>query len=113
MNSPPSTLMMSPLMKSVPSPDSARIAFATSCGVVIRPVGFRFIVMSIIVCDSGILSSAGVTVTPARMQFAVAPVPCRASSMASWRTCDSSAALADDTTPYDGTTRVEPSEVIA
>ena len=26
MNSPPSTLMMSPLMKSVPSPESARIA---------------------------------------------------------------------------------------
>ena len=33
--------------------------------------------------------------------------------MASWRMCASSAALADDTTPYDGTTRVEPSEVIA
>ena len=56
---------------------------------------------------------AGVTVTPARMQFAVAPVPRRASSMASWRTCDSSAALADDTTPYEGTTRDDPSEVIA
>ena len=52
-------------------------------------------------------------VTPARMQLAVTPVPCRASSIASWRMCDSSAALADDTTPYDGTTRVEPSEVIA
>ena len=47
------------------------------------------------------------------MQFAVAPVLLRASSIASWRMCDSSAALADDTTPYDGTTRVEPSEVIA
>jgi hypothetical protein len=75
MNSPPSTLMMSPLMNPVPSPESARIAFATSCGVVIRPVGFRFIVMSIIVCDSGIFRRAGVTVTPALMQFAVAPVP--------------------------------------
>ena len=53
------------------------------------------------------------TVTPARMQLAVAPVPLRASSIASWRTCDSRAALADDTTPYEGTTRVEPSEVIA
>ena len=42
MNSPPSTLMMSPLMKSVPGPDSATMAFATSCGVVIRPVGLRF-----------------------------------------------------------------------
>ena len=77
MYSPPSTLMMSPLMNPVPSPDSARIASATSCGVVIRPVGFRFIVMSIIVCDSGILSSAGVTVTPARMQLAVDAGPLR------------------------------------
>ena len=46
-------------------------------------------------------------------EFAVAPMFCRASSIASWRMCDSRAAFADDTTPYDGTTRVEPSEVIA
>ena len=41
----------------------------------------------------------GVTVTPARIAFAVTPVPCRASSMASCRMWDSRAALADDTTP--------------
>ena len=69
MNSPPSTEMMSPLMNSVPSRDKARMAFATSCGVVMRPVGFRFMVMSIIVWDSGILSSAGVTVTPALLKI--------------------------------------------
>ena len=40
MNSPPSTPMTSPLMNSVPSPDSARIVFATSWGVVMRPVGW-------------------------------------------------------------------------
>src|SRR5206468_2813193 len=99
MNSPPSTLMMSPLMKAVPSPERARIAFATSWGVVIRPVGFRFIVMSIIVWASGILRRAGVSVTPARIAFTVTPEPLRASSIASWRTCDSSAAFADETTP--------------
>ena len=57
--------------------------------------------------------SAGVIVTPARIALAVIPVPRRASSIASWRMCDSRAALADETTPYDGTTRVEPSDVIA
>ena len=61
--------------------------------------GFVVEVMSIIVWDSGIFSSAGVTVTPARMAFAVTPVPCRASSIASCRMWDSRAALADDTTP--------------
>jgi len=35
----------------------------------------------------------------------------RASSIASWRTWLSRAAFADDTTPYEGTTRVDPSEV--
>src|SRR3990172_6467662 len=85
MNSPPSTLMMSPLMKSVPGPDSATMAFATSWGVVIRPVGLRFIVRSIICWLSGIFRSAGVIVTPARMALIVAPVPFRASSIASCR----------------------------
>ena len=33
--------------------------------------------------------------------------------MASWRQCDSRAALAAETAPYDGIVRAEPSEVIA
>ena len=58
--------------------------------------------------------SAGVFVTPARMAFdRDARVQAAPSSIASCRMCDSSAALADETTPYDGTTRDEPSEVIA
>jgi len=47
------------------------------------------------------------------MVFAVIPFRVWASSIASWRMCDSSAALADDTTPYEGTTRDDPSDVIA
>ena len=62
---------------------------------------------------TGIFMSAGVTVTPARIALTLMPVPLRASSIASWRQCDSSAAFAADTAPYVGTTRVEPSEVIA
>ena len=62
---------------------------------------------------SGIFMSAGVMVTPARIALAVMPLCSRPSSIASWRMCDSRAAFADETTPYDGTTRVEPSEVIA
>ena len=73
--------------------------FATSWGVVIRPVGFRRVAASMIASCSGIFISAGVSVTPARMVLAVTPVPSRASSIASCRVCDSSAALADDTTP--------------
>ena len=91
--------MTSPLMNSVPSPDSARIAFATSCVVVIRPVGLRRVAASMIAPFSGIFISAGVSVTPARIAFAVTPVPRRASSIASCRMCDSSAAFADETTP--------------
>ena len=112
MYSPPSTPITLPVTKSKPSPLIDTIAAATSCGVVIRPVGLRRIEVSMIAWCSGIFISAGVTVTPARIAFTVIPVPRRASSIASWRVCDSSAAFAADTAPYEGTTRVEPSEVI-
>ena len=55
--------------------------------------------------------SAGVSVTPARIAFAV--TPSGASSNASCRMCDSSAAFAADTAPYALITRVEPELVIA
>src|SRR4029079_6347680 len=112
-NSPPSTLMMLPLIQSESVSDSVTIASATSCVVVIRPCGFRASVTSIIRWFSGILRSAGVSVTPARIEFTATPVSRRANSIASCRTCDSIAALAPDTTPYDGTTRLVPSDVIA
>ena len=56
----------------------------------------------IVVVLGDLHAAPGVIVTPARIALAVMPVPRRASSIASWRMCDSSAALADDTTPYDG-----------
>ena len=69
--------------------------------------------MSTIRWFSGILRSAGVSVTPARIEFTAIPSPRRANSIASCRTCDSIAAFAPDTTPYEGMTRLVPSEVIA
>ena len=75
------------------------MVFATSCGVVIRPVGFRFVAASMIMSCSGIFMSAGVIVTPARIVLAVIPESSRANSIASWRMCDSRAAFADDTRP--------------
>ena len=75
------------------------MVLATSWGVVIRPVGLRFVAASMIASCSGIFISAGVRVTPARMVLAVTPVPSRASSIASCRVWDSRAAFADETTP--------------
>ena len=105
--------MMLPLIQSESVALSVTIASATSCGVVIRPCGLRASVTSIIRWFSGILRRAGVSVTPARIELTAIPPPFRANSIASWRTCDSSAAFAPDTTPYDGTTRLVPSDVIA
>ena len=62
---------------------------------------------------SGILRSAGVSVTPARIALTATPASSRASSIASWRQCDSRAAFAAETAPYDGIVRADPSEVIA
>ena len=75
MNSPPSTPITSPLMKSVPSPDRTTIALATSWGVVIRPVGFRLVADAMIMSCSGIFISAGVIVTPGPDRVGGDPLP--------------------------------------
>ena len=62
-----------------------------------RPCGLRRVASWTIRSEPGIFSSAGVTVTPARTALAV--MPRGASSTASWRMFDSSAALAADTGP--------------
>ena len=54
-------------------------------------------VVSTLTSKFGISLAAGVSVTPARMALAV--IPWEASSVASWRILDSSAALAADTGP--------------
>jgi hypothetical protein len=72
-------------------------ARATSAGVVMRPCGLRRRASAAIASYPGIFWAAGVAVTPARTALAV--IPSGASSAASWRTCDSSAALAAVTGP--------------
>src|SRR5439155_1585817 len=82
------------------------IARATSSGVVRRPLGLRRRATSLIVSWPGIFWRAGVSVTPARIEFAV--IPRGASSEASCRMWDSRAALAAETGPYWGSTRAPP-----
>ncbi len=65
---------------------------ATSSGVVSRLCGLRFLAISISFSCPGISRSAGVSVTPARIAFAV--IPAGASSRASCRMYESSAAFA-------------------
>ena len=71
-----------------------------SSGVVSRPFGFRSSAAATSASDPGIFSRAAVCVTPAMIAFAV--IPRGASSTASCRMCDSRAALAADTAPYEG-----------
>src|SRR6266568_247323 len=96
-SSPPSTLMTFPVIQSAPGLHSATIAPPRSVGVVRRWCGFRWVAISTSFSFPGILRSAGVSVTPPRSAFTA--IPSGASSSASWRQCDSSAALAADTAP--------------
>src|SRR5439155_1274450 len=91
--------------------EPAHAARATSSGVVRRPLGLRRRATSLIVSWPGIFWRAGVSVTPARIEFAV--IPRGASSEASCRMWDSRAALAAETGPYWGSTRAPPDEIIA
>ena len=113
-NSPPSTEMMLPLIQSESVALSVTIASATSCGrrhPAVRIAGQGDVDHPLVLGDLAEgrrVGDAGPDrVRPRR------PPPCRANSIASWRTCDSRAAFAPDTTPYDGTTRLVPSDVIA
>src|SRR5262249_44495320 len=96
-SSPPSTPITFPLIQPAPGSVSATIAPATSSGTVRRPPGFRRRASSKRTSATGILREAGVSVTPARMALTAMRAP--PSSNASWRTCDSSAALAADRAP--------------
>src|SRR5450759_4112338 len=113
MNSPPSTLITLPLIQSESVEASVTSASATSATVVIRACGLRARVSSTTRAAPGILRSAGVSVTPARIALTAASESIRANSIPSWRQWDSSAAFADETAPYDGIIRADPSEVIA
>src|SRR5438477_9878714 len=109
-SSPPSTLITLPVIQSAPGWDSATIAPPRSAGVVRRWCGFRCVAISMSFSLPGIFRRAGVSVTPPRNAFTV--MPCGASSSASWRVCDSSAAFAADTAPYVANTRVDPDDVM-
>ncbi len=97
MDSPPSTKITVPLMNFTVGWLSATIVAATSSVTVRRRCGLRRMVVSIMISLPGILRSAGVSVTPALMQFT--RMPRGPNSRASWRVCDSRAALAADTAP--------------
>ena len=73
-DSPPSTGMTAPLTKSNSLPARPTIALATSCGVVIRPVGLRRSLSSMICWWTGTFMSAGVIAMPAWMALTVIPV---------------------------------------
>src|SRR5207302_1205833 len=91
-SSPPSTPITLPVIQYVSGWERTTMARATSSVVVMRPLGLRRRASAMIASWRGIFCSAGVSVTPARIAFAV--MPCGASSEASWRICDSSAAFA-------------------
>src|SRR5438067_1431289 len=72
-SSPPSTPITLPVIQYVSGCDSTTIAFATSSGVVRRPPGLRRRACAMISSLPGIFWSAGVLVTPARMELALMP----------------------------------------
>src|SRR5438093_4464739 len=109
-SSPPSTLITLPVIQSAPGCDRATMAPPRSAGVVSRWCGFRCVAISTSFSLPGILRSAGVSVTPPRSAFTA--IPSGASSSASCRVWDSSAAFAAETAPYVAKTRVEPDDVI-
>src|SRR5579871_1323650 len=96
-SSPPSTPITLPVIQPAPGSASTATAAATSSGAVSRPPGLRRRASSSRTSAPGILRSAGVSVTPARSAFTATPAA--PSSTASWRTWDSSAALAAETAP--------------
>jgi len=73
MLSPLSTRKVFPVIQYVAGWHSATMHRATSSGVVRRLCGFRFLAISISFSCPGISRSAGVSVTPARIAFAVIP----------------------------------------
>jgi len=73
MLSPPSTRKAFPVIQYVAGWHSATTHRATSSGVVRRLCGFRFLAISISFPCPGITRNAGMSVTPARIAFAVIP----------------------------------------
>jgi len=65
--------MTFPVIQYSRSSDRTAIAFATSSGVVARPLGLRSIARWCSSGPPGMRRSAGVSVTPARIAFAVTP----------------------------------------
>src|SRR5215470_16853691 len=96
-SSPPSTPITLPVIQYVSGCESTTMALATSSGVVRRPPGLRRRACAMISSLPGIFCSAGVLVTPARIELAA--MPRGPSSAASCLMLDSSAALAADTGP--------------